>query len=54
MKPFAYRPAGDAAEAVRDVAGDPAAVFLAGGTNLVDHLKLGRRHPGAGRRRHAR
>jgi xanthine dehydrogenase YagS FAD-binding subunit len=41
MKPFAYARPGSVAEAVRDVAGDPAAVFLAGGTNLVDHLRLG-------------
>ena len=41
MKPFAYARPGSVAEAVRDVAGEPAAVFLAGGTNLVDHLKLG-------------
>ncbi len=30
--------------AVRSVAADPAAVFLGGGTNLVDHLKLGVPH----------
>ncbi|WP_138759184.1 FAD binding domain-containing protein [Modestobacter altitudinis] len=41
MKPFAYAHPGDVAEAVRDVAAEPNAVFLAGGTNLVDHLKLG-------------
>lgn len=41
MKPFAFARPGSVAEAVRDVAGDPAAVFLAGGTNLVDHLRLG-------------
>ncbi|MFG3224086.1 FAD binding domain-containing protein [Kitasatospora sp. NPDC048194] len=41
MKPFDYRSPADAAEAVRSVAGNPGAVFLAGGTNLVDHLKLG-------------
>ncbi|MGH3511060.1 MAG: FAD binding domain-containing protein [Pseudonocardiaceae bacterium] len=41
MKPFAYQAPGDAATAVRSVAADPAAVFLGGGTNLVDHLKLG-------------
>jgi xanthine dehydrogenase YagS FAD-binding subunit len=41
MKPFAYARPADVAEAVRDVAADPAAVFLAGGTNLVDHLRLG-------------
>jgi xanthine dehydrogenase YagS FAD-binding subunit len=41
MKPFAYARPADVAEAVRDVAADPEAVFLAGGTNLVDHLRLG-------------
>ena len=41
MKPFAFARPGSVAEAVRDVAGDPTAVFLAGGTNLVDHLRLG-------------
>jgi xanthine dehydrogenase YagS FAD-binding subunit len=41
MKPFAYARPGSAADAVRDVARDPTAVFLAGGTNLVDHLRLG-------------
>ena len=41
MRPFAYARPGSVTEAVRDVAGDPTAVFLAGGTNLVDHLRLG-------------
>lgn len=41
MRPFAYAKPADVAEAVREVAGDPDAVFLAGGTNLVDHLRLG-------------
>jgi xanthine dehydrogenase YagS FAD-binding subunit len=41
VKPFAYAHPADVAEAVREVAAEPAAVFLAGGTNLVDHLKLG-------------
>jgi xanthine dehydrogenase YagS FAD-binding subunit len=41
VRPFAYAHPGDVAEAVRDVAAAPNAVFLAGGTNLVDHLKLG-------------
>ncbi|MFK0170454.1 FAD binding domain-containing protein [Streptomyces sp. NPDC090306] len=45
MKPFTYRSPADAADAVRTVAGDPAAVFLGGGTNLVDHLKLGVARP---------
>jgi xanthine dehydrogenase YagS FAD-binding subunit len=46
VKPFDYRSPADAAEAVRSVAGDPTAVFLGGGTNLVDHLKLGVVAPG--------
>ncbi|MFI9460865.1 FAD binding domain-containing protein [Streptomyces xiamenensis] len=46
MRPFDYRSPTDAAEAVRSVAGDPTAVFLGGGTNLVDHLKLGVVAPG--------
>ncbi|MDN5747538.1 MAG: xanthine dehydrogenase family protein subunit M [Pseudonocardia sp.] len=41
MKPFAYQAPGDVVDAVRSVAEDPAAVYLGGGTNLVDHLKLG-------------
>jgi xanthine dehydrogenase YagS FAD-binding subunit len=45
VKPFAFaRPVG-VAEAVRDVAAEPNAVFLAGGTNLVDHLRLGIARP---------
>lgn len=46
MEPFDYRRPGDAATAVRTVAADPSAVFLGGGTNLVDHLKLGVASPG--------
>jgi xanthine dehydrogenase YagS FAD-binding subunit len=46
VRPFDYRSPTDAAEAVRTVAGDPTAVFLGGGTNLVDHLKLGVAAPG--------
>lgn len=41
MKDFAYVRADDAAAAVAAVSADPDATFLAGGTNLVDHLKLG-------------
>src|SRR3546814_1766701 len=33
------------ADAVRRVTGEPAATFLAGGTNLVDHLRLGVARP---------
>jgi xanthine dehydrogenase YagS FAD-binding subunit len=45
MKPFAFARPADAAEAVRTVAADSSAVFLAGGTNLVDQLKLGIARP---------
>jgi xanthine dehydrogenase YagS FAD-binding subunit len=46
MRDLDYRRATDAASAVAEVAGDPEAAFLGGGTNLVDHLKLGVRSPG--------
>ena len=45
MKPFAFARPGSVAEAVRSVAGNPTAVFLGGGTNLVDHLRLGVANP---------
>ena len=45
MRPFAFARPSDADEAVRAVAGDPEAVFLAGGTNLIDHLRLGIARP---------
>ena len=41
MKPFTYQRPGDVAEAVGMVAGAPGARFLAGGTNLVDLMRLG-------------
>lgn len=41
MRPFEYERATDPGHAVAVVADRPGAVFLAGGTNLVDHLKLG-------------
>ena len=47
MKPFTLTAATGAEEAVRLVAADRHAVFLGGGTNLVDHLKLGVAAPGA-------
>ena len=40
MRPFAYERATDPAAAVAAVAGDPSARYLAGGTNLVDLMKL--------------
>ncbi|WP_409186649.1 FAD binding domain-containing protein [Amycolatopsis sp. VS8301801F10] len=45
MKPFSYGKPATAAEAVLAVAAEPSAMFLAGGTNLVDHLKLGVARP---------
>lgn len=46
MKPLHYETPTDASQAVRHLADDPDAVFLGGGTNLVDHLKLGVATPG--------
>ena len=45
MNPFRYERARDASSAVALLAQAPDGVFLAGGTNLVDHLKLGVRQP---------
>ena len=41
MKPFRYERAQDMGGAVATVAGEPGGAFLAGGTNLVDLMKLG-------------
>lgn len=41
MTPFEYRSAPSAQAAVAAVAGHPTAAYLAGGTNLVDLMKLG-------------
>ena len=46
MIPFKYHRASRAQDAVTAVADRPDAVFLAGGTNLVDHMKLGIAGPG--------
>ncbi|GFG52397.1 molybdopterin dehydrogenase [Mycolicibacterium agri] len=46
MRPFDYHRATSVADAVTAVADRPDAVFLAGGTNLVDHMKLGVVAPG--------
>jgi xanthine dehydrogenase YagS FAD-binding subunit len=43
--PFEYQRAIDADSAIATLAGRPGAVFLAGGTNLIDHLKLGLLRP---------
>jgi xanthine dehydrogenase YagS FAD-binding subunit len=40
MIPFQYARANDIAEAVRLAAGDPSAKFIAGGTNLIDLMKM--------------
>ena len=40
MKPFTYERANSPAEAAVAVARDPAAKFIAGGTNLLDLMKL--------------
>ncbi len=45
MKPFRYERASDASGAIALLAQAPNGVFLAGGTNLVDHLKLGVSQP---------
>jgi xanthine dehydrogenase YagS FAD-binding subunit len=46
MREFVYERAGDVAGAVAAVAARSDAVFLSGGTNLVDHMKLGIARPG--------
>lgn len=45
MKPFRYDRAEDISGAVATLAGERAGVFLAGGTNLVDLMKLGIMEP---------
>ncbi len=46
MRPFEYRSPEDPSAAVAAVAERPDAAFLGGGTNLVDHLRLGVAGPG--------
>ena len=41
MRPFAYERAGDVAGALALLAQHQNAAVIAGGTNLVDHMKLG-------------
>jgi xanthine dehydrogenase YagS FAD-binding subunit len=41
VRPFGYERAADPAAAVAALAGDPATRYLAGGTNLVDLMRLG-------------
>jgi len=45
MNNFAYARASDVADAVRRIAADPAAKFIAGGTNLIDLMKESVEHP---------
>ncbi|BAH48498.1 FAD binding domain-containing protein [Rhodococcus opacus] len=45
MIPFDYERASDVDSAVATVTADPGASYLAGGTNLVDHMKLGVARP---------
>lgn len=45
MTPFTYERASDASSAVSRVTAHPNAAFLGGGTNLVDHMRLGVAHP---------
>jgi xanthine dehydrogenase YagS FAD-binding subunit len=45
VRPFEYSRAADASSAVEAMAGSPRAKFLAGGTNLVDLMRLGVEEP---------
>jgi xanthine dehydrogenase YagS FAD-binding subunit len=45
VSPFEYERATDASSAVARVSSRPNALFLAGGTNLVDHMRLGVARP---------
>ncbi|KAB1942463.1 xanthine dehydrogenase family protein subunit M [Micromonospora sp. ALFpr18c] len=45
MKPFRYHRPADVADAVAVLAAEPQAAYLAGGTNLVDLMKLGVQRP---------
>lgn len=45
MNPFTYKRATSQAEAVREVAGNRDAKFLAGGTNLIDLMKMNVQQP---------
>ena len=45
MNPFHYTRASDVADAIRHIAADPAAKFIAGGTNLIDLMKYDVEHP---------
>jgi xanthine dehydrogenase YagS FAD-binding subunit len=45
MMPFRYERAADAQTAISALAASPNGAFLSGGTNLVDHMRLGVRQP---------
>ena len=45
MTPFHYTRASDVADAISQIAADPAAKFIAGGTNLIDLMKYDVEHP---------
>ncbi|KRE38273.1 molybdopterin dehydrogenase [Janibacter sp. Soil728] len=45
MRPFDYRRAGDVDEAIALMGTSPTARYLGGGTNLVDHMRLGLETP---------
>ena len=45
MTPFHYSRASDVADAISQIAADPAAKFIAGGTNLIDLMKYDVEHP---------
>ena len=45
MIPFQYTRASDVSDAIRQIAADPAAKFIAGGTNLIDLMKYDVEHP---------
>src|SRR5690349_11948727 len=40
MNPFSYARVGDVSDAVRDITANPGARFIAGGTNLLDLMKV--------------
>ena len=45
MNPFHYTRASDVSDAIRQITADPAAKFIAGGTNLIDLMKYDVEHP---------
>ena len=45
MTPFHYSRASDVADAISQITADPAAKFIAGGTNLIDLMKYDVAHP---------